>query len=573
MSTTRRRGPRRSRRRVPVLRARVVDGAHVARSPRRRHARRLGVQRGSLDDNAGHDAREHRFRHTERRSVCHCFSNRDGLGHRQCFRVDLTERRRAAIPDPAHRSPAPQVWDASSPRTDEAPLRNATARSTMTRPRRALSVLGNPELPERPPLGNEVRDVDRLARPLYAVWEITLRCDLACKHCGSRAGKARAAELSTAEALDFVDQMAAMGVREVSLIGGEVYLRDDWTEIARHVKSKGMVCGIVTGGRGFTRERADMAKDVGVDGVSVSIDGLEDSHDDLRGVHGSFRAAIAALGHARDVGLARAVNTQINRRNRHDIPAVLAAVSPFEPYGWQVQFTVAMGRAVDNADALLQPYDLLEVVPMLAELRAVCDAQRIRFWPGNNVGYFGPFESVFRGKDKRGHLEPCTAGRSTLGVEANGDIKGCPSLPTSDYAGGNIRRASLRDIWERAPALQFTRLRTKEDLWGHCRTCYYADDCLGGCTWTSHVLFARRGNNPYCHHRALELLEKGLRERLVRTEEAPGLPFDFGRFQLIEEPWPEAELEKMRSHVRATWPAGEEAGSRAPTASPDARSA
>ena len=426
----------------------------------------------------------------------------------------------------------------------------------MTSSHRSLPIAQNGgERAKRLPLLDDVRDVDRAVRPLYVVWEITLRCDLACHHCGSRAGKPRADELTTAEALDLVDQMAAMGVREVSLIGGEAYLRDDWLEIAEHVRKHGMKCGIVTGGRGFTRERARAARDAGVNGVSVSIDGLEEAHDDLRGVKGSYRAAILALENLVAVDLPHAVNTQINRRNRTEVPDVLDVVSAYDLYGWQVQFTVAMGRAADHPEALLQPYDLLEVVPMLASLRAKCDAKGITLWPGNNVGYFSPFESVFRGKDKRGHLEPCSAGRSTLGIEANGDIKGCPSLPTSDYTGGNIRGASLRDIWERAEPLRFTRLRTKEDLWGHCRDCYYADDCLGGCTWTSHVLFARRGNNPYCHHRALELLEIGKRERLVLKERAPGLPFDFGRFELIEEPWPEDELARMREFVRTTSPA------------------
>ncbi|NVB81718.1 MAG: heme biosynthesis protein, partial [Kofleriaceae bacterium] len=43
---------------------------------------------------------------------------------------------------------------------------------------------------------------------MLAVWEITLACDLACGHCGSRAGRARPDELSTAEALSLVDQLA-----------------------------------------------------------------------------------------------------------------------------------------------------------------------------------------------------------------------------------------------------------------------------------------------------------------------------------------------------------------------------
>ena len=87
------------------------------------------------------------------------------------------------------------------------------------------------------PLADTVRPQDERWRPIYAVWEITLKCDLACRHCGSRAGRERPDELDTKEALDLVDQMAAMGVKEVTLIGGEAYLRDDWTQIAKRVRA------------------------------------------------------------------------------------------------------------------------------------------------------------------------------------------------------------------------------------------------------------------------------------------------------------------------------------------------
>jgi hypothetical protein len=56
------------------------------------------------------------------------------------------------------------------------------------------------------------------------------------------------------------------------------------------------------------------------------------------------------------------------------------------------------------------------------------------------------------------------------------------------------------------------------------------------------VLFGKTGNNPYCHHRALELLREGKRERLVRTQAAEGQPFDYGRFAIVEEEWPPGEL-------------------------------
>src|SRR5690348_10996598 len=126
---------------------------------------------------------------------------------------------------------------------------------------RALPIAPLAAAPRRHlPLADGVRPVDAMWRPIYAVWEITLRCDLACTHCGSRAGRARPEELTTAEALDLVGQMAELGVKEVTLIGGEAYLRDDWTEIARAVRARGMQCSITTGGRGFTPERAAAAK-------------------------------------------------------------------------------------------------------------------------------------------------------------------------------------------------------------------------------------------------------------------------------------------------------------------------
>jgi radical SAM protein with 4Fe4S-binding SPASM domain len=203
-----------------------------------------------------------------------------------------------------------------------------------------------------------------------------------------------------------------------------------------------------------------------------------------------------------------------------------------------VQLTVAMGRAVDEPALLLEPYQVIEVMAVLARLKPKADANKIMLWPGNNIGYFGPYETLLKGNMPRGHMNSCGAGRSTLGIEANGDIKGCPSLPTADYVGGNIRDYSLQQIWEQSKPLRFTRDRTVEDLFGFCRDCYYNDTCRAGCSWTTHVLFGKPGNNPYCHHRALELLREGKRERIVKVSEATGQPFDHGKFDIVLEDWP-----------------------------------
>ncbi len=408
-----------------------------------------------------------------------------------------------------------------------------------------------PIAPHAPPARRKLpladaRESDRAFQPIYAVWEITLQCDLACRHCGSRAGHERTGELGTAECMDLIRQMAELGVRETTLIGGEAYLRDDWLDIVRELKRVGISPTMTTGGRGISAERAALAKAAGIDSVSVSIDGSEATHDRLRGVTGSHRSALQAMRNLRDAGVRVASNTQINRLSMPELPEILETIALHGAHSWQIQLTVPMGRAADEPDVLLRPDDMLELFPLLGRLKARADELGVRIWPGNNVGYFGPYESVLKGNMPRGHMATCGAGRSTLGIEADGAIKGCPSLPTEAWTGGNIRDDSLREIWERATPLRYTRDRTVDDLWGFCRTCYYAADCLAGCTWTSHVFFGRPGNNPYCHHRALEMRAQGKRERLVQTRMASGTPFDYAHFELVVEDEPESQLEASR---------------------------
>ena len=386
--------------------------------------------------------------------------------------------------------------------------------------------------------------------PVHAVWEITLACDLKCHHCGSRAGKRRADELTTEECLDLVRQLARMGTREVTLIGGEAYLRRDWLEIIREVRDCGMDCTMQSGGLNLTEDRIQAAVDAGLQGLGISIDGLREVHDRLRGVRGSFDAAFKALHAIQKCGIDSSVNTQITSLV---IPQLRELMNLFIEAGatnWQVQLTVAMGRAADNPELLLQPYDLLELMPLLAELFEEGADRGLLLQPGNNIGYFGPYESVWRGSgDDRIHWTSCNAGQNTLGIEADGTIKGCPSLATTFYAGGNIRDLDLQQIWWETDELSINRGRTSSGLWGYCGSCYYADVCKAGCTWTTDSLFGKAGNNPYCHHRALELSKQGMRERIVQVEKAPGTSFDHGRFDLILETFDGKEVPQAANNL------------------------
>jgi radical SAM protein with 4Fe4S-binding SPASM domain len=376
-------------------------------------------------------------------------------------------------------------------------------------------------------------------RPVYVIWEITLRCDQQCRFCGTRAGKRHPSELSTEEALDLVRQLAELGTAEVAIHGGEAYLREDWLEIVRAIRGHGMDCTMVTGGRGFDAQRAREAARAGITAVSISIDGTQATHDALRGLRGSHAAALAAFANLREAGVPVGSNTQLNRANFRELPQILDIIAGEKAYGWQVQLMVPMGRAAEAEDLWLQPYDLLEVMPLIAQARERADELGVELWPGNNVGYFGPHEHLLRSDRTRvGFSSGCGGGIRLLGVEANGDIKACSAMGSEGFVAGNIRQASVRELWEHAPELQFTRHFVIDDLWGFCRGCYYAETCKGGCLWTAMSLLGKVGNNPYCHHRALELLRENKRERLVLVSRAPGRARDTARFEVRVEDAP-----------------------------------
>ncbi len=374
--------------------------------------------------------------------------------------------------------------------------------------------------------------------PAYVVWELTLRCDHACTHCGSRAGVARDDELTTAEALRVAGELAALGAREVVLIGGEAYLHDGFLDVVRALRDRGVSPAMTTGGRGITAELAVAMRDAGIAQVSVSIDGLEATHDRMRNLRGSFAAGMAALDNLAAAGITCASNINLNRLNHRDLEPLYEVLKAKGVRSWQVQLTAPLGRAADRVEMILQPWDLLDVVPRVAAMKVRARADGILLMPGNNLGYFGPEEATLRSlrAADRDHWRGCQAGKFVMGIESDGAVKGCPSLQTAHYVGGNVRDRALAAIWEADSPLAFTRARTVDDLWGFCRTCDFADPCMGGCSFTAHAILGRPGNNPYCHYRARTLAKQGLRERLVPADAAPGTPFDNGTFELVVEP-------------------------------------
>ena len=152
-----------------------------------------------------------------------------------------------------------------------------------------------------------------------------------------------------------------------------------------------------------------------------------------------------------------AVNTQINRLSLPDLGDELETVIAAGGKSWQIQLTVAMGRAADEPDILTQPYDLLELFPTpgsdLEEAQGRSAGQPPR---RNNVGYFGPYEGLLRGSTARDTSELASVGRNSIGIEADGTIMGCLSLSGVDGAPGPAATSAIAlasaEIWKRADA-------------------------------------------------------------------------------------------------------------------------
>ncbi|MEO8520946.1 MAG: radical SAM protein [Acidobacteriota bacterium] len=140
---------------------------------------------------------------------------------------------------------------------------------------------------------------DRL--PLGAVYEATMRCNLHCEFCYvgdllNIEGEWR--EEMTLEALRkaFPDNPGF----QVSLTGGEIFMRKDIMSVLDLFRDKGYACGyLTTNGTIISDERAEALADLAAAGflkhISVSIDGPGEIHDVARGLKGTFERTCDGL--------------------------------------------------------------------------------------------------------------------------------------------------------------------------------------------------------------------------------------------------------------------------------------
>ncbi len=328
--------------------------------------------------------------------------------------------------------------------------------------------------------------------PTVVGFELTLACNLRCKHCASSAGHPRPNELSLREILDICDQFPGLLVQEVDLTGGEPLIRNDWYKIAVHLRELSIPVRIVSNGI-LLKENLSRLTDAGIATVGVSIDGLEATHDRLRQKPGLFRQIVSGIEAALAANIPIAAITAVNNHNLGDLPQLHDFLKQLGVRHWQVQPIFSRGRAQEEQLDLSLP-SYMALGKFVHDYAGSGDTNGISMMPADGVGYFTEYD--IRDSDWQG----CGAGMATCGITSDGKVKGCLSLP-DHMVEGDLRVRDLWSIWFDEESFRYNRKFSAEDLGPNCIDCKFGEQCRGGCSVMSCTATDRFHNTPYCFYR------------------------------------------------------------------------
>ncbi len=320
-------------------------------------------------------------------------------------------------------------------------------------------------------------------------WETTAGCNLECIHCRRLevSNILSKSDLTTEQALSFVESLTETGSPVLVLSGGEPLYRKDIFDIASHATKTGLPVALSTNGTLVTKEAAKNAVESGVKRVSISIDGADKTtHDDFRKQEGSLERAIEGFKNLKELGMSMQINCTITRHNRHQLEDLYALALSLGADALHFFMLVPVGCGVQIAESnQLQPQEYEDTLHWIYTksrerklyMRATCAPHYFRIMRqeakqrGEQVKVTIPhshrqgMESLTRG---------CLAGTSICFVSHKGDVFPCGYLPVSC---GNVLKTRFKEIWDNA--VPFQSLRETDNLLGKCGVCEYKNVCLG----------------------------------------------------------------------------------------------
>jgi radical SAM protein with 4Fe4S-binding SPASM domain len=338
---------------------------------------------------------------------------------------------------------------------------------------------------------------------LEAVLEITLSCNMRCLHCGSTAtGINRKDPITLEEWYKVIDDLNRLKVTGITLSGGEPFVYPHWRELISYIHKVNpkIVKMIITNAYNIKEEDIKFLKDIGLGHLGISIDGNEEIHDFIRQTKGSFKKSNQVMDWCDKYGVKYTIVTAINKHNFHIRGEMLAWIKQRKPKTWQVQVVNSFGRAGEFREAMLishEQYALLteDIVKWHKENKP--EEGGIEIISSDCLGYCHPLtDSLY---DEDSEWQGCNAGISVIGIESNGNVKGCLSLQDDYFISGNVKNRSLFDIWNDDNSFPYTRNYDVSKISGCCKNCEVFERCKAGCLGFAYSVFGNIYENSYCY--------------------------------------------------------------------------
>ena len=327
--------------------------------------------------------------------------------------------------------------------------------------------------------------------------EITARCNLRCRYCyffNNPAVDYR--ELTTEEWLEFFAELGSLSVMNVTLAGGEPFVRSDLPILLEGIVRNRMRFSLLSNGTLIDDEIAAFIAGTGrCEHVQVSVDGSSaKTHDSCRG-KGSFDRAIRGIRALQRHGVNAAVRVTIHRNNVNDLEGIAhLLLEELDLPGFSTNSAGYLGTCrLNAADVLLNVEERQVAMATLLRLSAK--------YNGRISASAGPLTDgrVWRRMEEAcaqgapafpngGRLTACGCPSSKIAVRADGAIVPCNML--AHMVLGRINQDRLLDVWQQSPALNGLRRRNTIPLteFEFCAGCSYLPYCTGNCPGLAHTL-------------------------------------------------------------------------------------
>lgn len=276
-------------------------------------------------------------------------------------------------------------------------------------------------------------------------------CNAKCVFC-SYPGNTDRREVSLEDGRRAIDALWELGIRIVSLTGGEPFLNRNLFDIAAHATRRGMIVFTGTNGTMLTADTARRLREAAVQAVWISYEGPDaTTFDRNRGVPGLTDKIREALRDLRSAGVTSYCICVINRTIRD----YRAFVDHIADLGFdRVKFDYPMMR-LDSSYLGFGDAHMLHMDPehMDDAIRQILGLKRERY---RGVEVLNPTEGLlgaarfWTGEPPR---YPCCAGEKIVYLDWNLDLWRCTRLPER-----------FGKVWEVQPE-QLRRI--------DCNLCYY----------------------------------------------------------------------------------------------------